>query len=100
MVFVHHQCHAIGIEWLDGLALKNADELMEVLQRHDRVLGLFSGHVHRRTSAEGGRHPQRDGAFNVGQLWSDRADPIVDAHQGFLVVDAQDDGLGITEVPI
>ena len=100
VLFVHHQCHAIGIEWLDGLALKNADELIGVLRRHDGVLGVFSGHVHRRTSAEVGGIRSETAPSTWVSFGSDRANPIVDAHQGFLVVDAQDDGLVITDVPI
>ena len=100
VVFVHHQCHAIGIEWLDGLALKNADELMEVLQRHDRVLGLFSGHVHRRTSATVNGIRSETAPSTWVTFGPDRANPIVDAHQGGLVVDVHDDGLRIAEVLI
>ena len=92
--------HAIGIEWLDGLALKNADELIGVLRRHAGVLGLFSGHVHRRTSAEVGGIRSETAPSTWVSFGSDRANPIVDAHQGVLVVDVQDDGLRIAEVLI
>ena len=100
VVFVHHQCHAIGIEWLDGLALKNADELTGVLRCHAGVLGLFSGHVHRRTSAEVGGIRSETAPSTWVTFGPDRANPIVDAHQGVLVVDVHDDGLRIAEVLI
>ena len=100
VLFVHHHCHPIGIDWLDGVALQNADELFGVLQRHDRVLGVFSGHVHRRTSATVGGIRSETAPSTWVTLGPDRANPSVDAHQGILVVDVHDDGLDITDVPI
>ena len=100
VVFVHHQCHAIGIEWLDGLALKNADELIGVLRRHDGVLGVFSGHVHLRTSATVNGIRSETAPSTWVSFGEDQSDPILNAHQGFLVVDVHDDGLDITEVSI
>ncbi len=100
VLFVHHHCHPIGIDWLDGVSLQNADELFGVLQRHDRVLGVFSGHVHRRTSATVNGIRSETAPSTWVTLGRDRSDPHVDAHQGFLVVDVHDDGLDITEVSI
>ena len=100
VVFVHHQCHAIGIEWLDDLALKNADELVGVLRRHDGVLGVFSGHVHLRTSGTVECIRSETAPSTWVSFGPDRANPGVNAHQGFLVVDVHDDGLQITEVAI
>ena len=100
VLFVHHPCHPIGIEWLDGLALQNPDELFGVLRRHDGVLGVFSGHVHRRSSATVGGIRSETAPSTWVTFGPDRANPSVNAHQGFLVVDVHDDGLRITEMPI
>lgn len=100
VLFVHHHCHPIGIEWLDRVCLQNADELMDVLRQHDRVLGVFSGHVHRRTSATLGGIRSETAPSTWITLGPDRTDPYIGAYQGFLVVDVKDDGLTITEVPI
>lgn len=100
VVFVHHHCHPIGIDWLDGVSLQNAGELMGVLQRRDRVLGVFSGHVHQRTSATVGGIRSETVPSTWVTLGGDRTNPGVNAHQGFLVVDATADGLCITEVAI
>lgn len=100
VVFVHHHCHPIGIDWLDAVALTNAAELMAILQRHDRVLRVFSGHVHRRTSATVGGASTETAPSTWITLGPDRADPYVNAHQGFLVVDVEADRLSITEVSI
>ena len=99
-IFVHHHCHPVGIDWLDVVALKNAAELMAVLRRHDRVLRVFSGHVHRRTSATVGGIPTETAPSTWITLGPERADPYVNAHQGFLVVDVDADRLNITEVSI
>lgn len=98
VVFVHHHCHPIGIDWLDAVALNNAAELMAALQRHDRVLRVFSGHVHRRTSATVGGASTETAPSTWITLGPDRTDPYLNAHQGFLVVDVNADRLSITEV--
>ncbi len=98
VVFVHHHCHPIGIDWLDDVCLQNADELRGVLQSHCRVLGIFSGHVHQRSSAEVAGIRSETAPSTWITLGPDRANPSVNAHQGFLVVDVNDDGLNITEV--
>lgn len=100
VLFVHHHCHPIGIDWLDRVMLTNAAELMAVLERHDRVLGVFSGHVHRRTSDAVSGIRSETAPSTWITLGPDRTDPHLNAHQGFLVVDVNDDGLNITEVPI
>ena len=87
VLFVHHHCHPIGIDWLDRVMLTNAADLMAVLGRHDRVLGVFSGHVHRRTSGTVAGIRTETAPSTWITLGPDRANPHVDAYQGFLVVD-------------
>lgn len=100
VLFVHHHCHPIGIDWLDRVMLTNAAALMAVLERHDRVLGVFSGHVHRRTSDTVNGIRSETAPSTWITLGPDQSNPHANAQQGFLVVDVNDDGLCITEVPI
>lgn len=47
-VFLHHPPLAIGIEYMDGIALRNADELWRRLEPHAKRIRLVAfGHVHR-----------------------------------------------------
>lgn len=46
LVCLHHQALAMGSQWLDGVGLRNADELGEILDDHDNVRGVVWGHVH------------------------------------------------------
>lgn len=46
LVCLHHQVLPMGSRWLDGVGLRNADELMEILDQHQTVRGVVWGHVH------------------------------------------------------
>lgn len=46
LVCLHHQPLPVGSPWLDGVGLRNAAELHEILARHRRVRGVLFGHVH------------------------------------------------------
>jgi 3',5'-cyclic-AMP phosphodiesterase len=46
VAFVHHHPWPLGLEWIDGMALRNGDDLMATLRRHDRLRWLICGHVH------------------------------------------------------
>lgn len=46
IVFVHHHPWPVGMEWMDGMSLKNGDDLMASLRRHGRVRWVICGHVH------------------------------------------------------
>ena len=52
MVCLHHPPIPMGSAWLDTVALKNGDELMERLQAASRVRLLVFGHVHQPYDAE------------------------------------------------
>jgi len=47
IVAVHHPPVPTGIHHMDQIALNDADELADVLKRHDHVERLICGHVHR-----------------------------------------------------
>lgn len=46
IVFVHHHPWPLGLEWIDGMRLRNGDELIAALHEHGRVRWLICGHVH------------------------------------------------------
>jgi Icc protein len=46
LVCVHHQVLPMGSPWLDSVGLVNADEIMSILSRHEKVRGVVWGHVH------------------------------------------------------
>jgi len=52
MVCLHHPPVPMGSAWLDTVALKNGDELLERLQAAERVRLLVFGHVHQPYDSE------------------------------------------------
>lgn len=55
MVFMHHVPYATGSWWFDYNGVAGGDLLREVLARHEQVVRVVSGHVHRATSTQWGR---------------------------------------------
>lgn len=46
LVCLHHQPIRMGSAWLDGVGLRNADDFLDVIDRHTNVRGVVWGHVH------------------------------------------------------
>jgi len=46
LIALHHQPVPMGSQWLDGVALRNADEFLTVCDRYAHVRGIVWGHVH------------------------------------------------------
>ena len=46
LICLHHHVLQMGSRWLDGVGLRNADDLMEIIDRHKSVRGVVWGHVH------------------------------------------------------
>ena len=46
LICMHHQPLAMGSPWLDGVGLRDAQEFLEIIDRHDQVRGVLWGHVH------------------------------------------------------
>ena len=52
MICLHHPPIPMGSAWLDTVALRNGDKLLERLQAADRVRLILFGHVHQPYDAE------------------------------------------------
>jgi len=46
LIALHHHPVAMQSEWLDSVALENADDFFQVLDRHPQVHAIVFGHVH------------------------------------------------------
>jgi Icc protein len=46
LVCLHHQPVPMGSEWLDTMAVDNADDFFAVIDRHPQIRGILWGHVH------------------------------------------------------
>jgi len=46
IAFVHHHPWPLGLAWIDGMRLRNGEELIATLQQHPRLRWLICGHVH------------------------------------------------------
>jgi len=46
LIALHHPPVAIGSRWIDAIGLANAEELLDVLDRHAQVRGVMFGHIH------------------------------------------------------
>jgi Icc protein len=46
LVCVHHPPLPLGSAWIDGVGLRNAADLLAVLDRHPNVRAVVAGHVH------------------------------------------------------
>ena len=53
MLFLHHHPVPVGSPWIDRIALRNAEALFEVVERHtQKVRAIVFGHVHQEIEAE------------------------------------------------
>jgi len=46
LIALHHHPIRMGSRWLDGVALRNADDFLDIVDRHPQVRGIIWGHVH------------------------------------------------------
>jgi Icc protein len=46
LICMHHHPVPMGSRWLDGVALHNPDEFLEIVDDFDHVRGILWGHVH------------------------------------------------------
>lgn len=52
LLFLHHHPAPVGNQWMDAIALTNADVLWEILQQSKAVRALVYGHVHHAADTE------------------------------------------------
>jgi Icc protein len=46
LIGMHHHPVPMGSRWLDGVALRNADDFLDIVDKHPHVRGIIWGHVH------------------------------------------------------
>ena len=52
LICMHHQPIPMGSTWLDGVGLRDAQEFLDTIDRHDRVRAVLWGHVHQASDRE------------------------------------------------
>ncbi|MCS3902748.1 Icc protein [Methylohalomonas lacus] len=57
LVALHHPPVSIGSPWMDAMGLRNADDLLTVIDRQPQVAGVIWGHIHQQFESE--RHGVR-----------------------------------------
>jgi len=46
LICIHHHPVAMGSRWLDGVALRNADDFFDIVEQYAQVRAILWGHVH------------------------------------------------------
>lgn len=57
LIALHHPPVSIGSPWMDAMGLRNADELLAIIDRQPQVAGVIWGHIHQLFESE--RHGVR-----------------------------------------
>jgi Icc protein len=52
LICMHHHPLPVGSRWMDTMALKNPDQLFDLLSRHPQVKGILCGHIHQEFKGE------------------------------------------------
>jgi Icc protein len=52
LICLHHSPLPTGSDWLDTMALANADQFFALVDRYPRVRGIVFGHIHQKLEAE------------------------------------------------
>ena len=52
LVCMHHHAIPMGSRWLDGVALRDAQEFLQLIDRHRNVRAVLCGHVHQASDRE------------------------------------------------
>jgi 3',5'-cyclic-AMP phosphodiesterase len=52
LICFHHHPIDIGSAWLDNIGLRNRDEFLAIIDRHDNVRGVLWGHIHQEIDVE------------------------------------------------
>lgn len=52
LIAMHHQPWPMNSQWLDGVGLRNSDDLFAITDTHPQVRGIVWGHVHQASDRE------------------------------------------------
>lgn len=99
LICLHHQPVPMGSRWLDGVALRNPYDLLDIVDASPQVRGILWGHVHQASDR------QRDGIrlmstpSTCSQFRPNSDDFAIDARPpGFRWIDLRPDGTIDSEV--
>jgi 3',5'-cyclic-AMP phosphodiesterase len=46
IIFIHHHVLPVGCRWLDNINLANSEEFLQIINAHQNIKAVVSGHVH------------------------------------------------------
>jgi Icc protein len=99
LVCLHHPPVLVGSAWLDGVGLRNAAEVLDVVDRHASVRLMLSGHVHQEFAQQRGRAVVLTTPSTCAQFTPGTERCVMDMKPpGFRWLDLQPDGTVRTEV--
>jgi len=52
LICMHHHALPLGSRWLDGVALRDADEFRRIIDAHSNVRAIICGHVHQESDLQ------------------------------------------------
>lgn len=97
LIVMHHPPVAVGAAWLDGIGLRNGNDLAELLCGENQVRGILCGHVHQAFAGSletaSGEVPVYGCPSTSDQFLRGSDDFAVDeaSRPGFRVIDLQGD---------
>lgn len=99
MVCLHHPPLPVGSAWLDGVGLRNADEFLAVIARHESVRLVLGGHVHQDFNARRGEVLFLTTPSTCAQFTPNTARCVMDLKPpGYRWIELQPDGSVKTQV--
>jgi 3',5'-cyclic-AMP phosphodiesterase len=99
IIAIHHHTLPCGLDYMDAIALRNADVVLEIIDRHPQVKVVLSGHIHQEFSAQRGNTQFLGSPSTCIQLKPNEATIIVDTlPPGFRLFDLRPDGSFTTSI--
>jgi Icc protein len=93
LICVHHHPIPMGSRWLDGVALRNADEFFDIIDHFAQVRGILWGHVHQASDRWRGRIRLMSSPSTCSQFLPNSDDfALDDRPPGFRWLDLRENG--------
>lgn len=99
LICLHHHPVPMGSRWLDGVALRNSRDLLDIADAAPQVRGILWGHVHQASDRHRNRIRLMSTPSTCSQFRPNSDDFAIDAHPpGFRWLDLCPDGTIDSEV--